>query len=40
VAERCPHVRHVAIEGAGHYVHDDAPEAFHGTVRIFLEAQP
>jgi esterase len=40
VAERCPQVRHVAIEGAGHYVHDDAPEAFQGTVRAFLDAQP
>lgn len=39
VAARCPNVRHVAVEGAGHYVHDDQPEAFHGLVRSFLQEQ-
>ncbi len=39
VAQRCPQVRHVAIDSAGHYVHDDQPEAFHATVRAFLQEQ-
>ena len=39
VAARCAHVRHIAIAGAGHYVHDDQPEAFHATVRAFLQEQ-
>ncbi len=39
VAQRCPHVRHIAIDGAGHYVHDDQPEAFQAAVRAFLQEQ-
>lgn len=39
VGARCPTVRHIAIDGAGHYVHDDQPEAFHAALRSFLEEQ-
>jgi len=34
---RCANLRHVALAGAGHYVHDDAPEEFIATVSQFLE---
>lgn len=36
MAEANPHVRWVEIADAGHYVHDDQPEAFHRVVRAFL----
>lgn len=39
MAERLPKLTHVPVEGAGHYVHDDAPEFFNATVRRFLDAQ-
>lgn len=31
-----PRIQDAVIEGAGHYVHDDQPEAFHQVVRTFL----
>ncbi len=31
-------VRYVRIEGAGHLVHDDAPERYRGAVETFLES--
>ena len=36
MAERQPRLRWQEIAGAGHYVHDDAPEAFLAAVRRFL----
>ena len=36
MADANPHVRWVEIADAGHYVHDDQPEAFHRVVRSFL----
>jgi pimeloyl-ACP methyl ester carboxylesterase len=33
-----PRIRHVAIDGAGHYVHDDQPEVFSRDVWAFLSA--
>ena len=38
MALRCPQLQVVAIPGAGHYVHDDQPEAFAAAVRAFLAA--
>lgn len=37
---RCANLQHIALAGAGHYVHDDAPEEFIAAVRKFLEAAP
>ena len=34
---RCPTVEHVAVDGAGHYIHDDQPEFFNRSVRAFLD---
>lgn len=31
-----PRIQAVAIDGAGHYIHDDQPEIFNGHVRSFL----
>jgi len=39
MAQRCRNLAHVAVAGAGHYVHDDAPEIFLTAVRTFLEQQ-
>lgn len=39
VAQQCPNVQLKAIAGAGHYVHDDAPDAFEAAVRGFLAGQ-
>ncbi|WP_079053726.1 alpha/beta fold hydrolase [Streptomyces graminilatus] len=36
MAARNPRVRAVEIPGAGHYVHDDAPDAFHHQIAQFL----
>ncbi|WP_431877151.1 alpha/beta fold hydrolase [Amycolatopsis sacchari] len=36
LAARVPKGRHVVVEGAGHVVHDDAPEAYRGAVEAFL----
>ncbi|MFI0822047.1 alpha/beta fold hydrolase [Streptomyces sp. NPDC021098] len=33
---RNPRVRTVEMPGAGHYVHDDAPDAFHHHLELFL----
>ncbi len=35
-----PRITGVEIEGAAHYVHDDAPQAFNEAVRSFLLQQP
>ncbi|GAC46933.1 putative hydrolase [Gordonia aichiensis NBRC 108223] len=34
------HATHLRISGAGHLVHDDAPEVFRGAVEAFLSALP
>lgn len=36
LASRAPQGKHVVIEGAGHVVHDDAPDAYRGAVEAFL----
>ncbi|MEZ5658018.1 MAG: alpha/beta hydrolase [Burkholderiaceae bacterium] len=36
---RCPALERVDVPGAGHYVHDDAPQAFHAALIEFLERQ-
>lgn len=38
MAARLPRLQHHPVAGAGHYIHDDAPEEFITTVRRFLEA--
>lgn len=37
MVERNPHIRDVAVPGASHYVHDDAPDSFNAHVRDFVE---
>jgi len=37
MVERNPNIREVAIAGASHYVHDDAPAVFNTHVRAFVE---
>ncbi len=37
--QRCPRLERVDVPGAGHYVHDDAPEFFNQALRRFLTAQ-
>ena len=36
--QRCRSLREFAVPGAGHYVHDDAPQVFIAAVRDFLNA--
>lgn len=36
LAARVPDGRHVLVPGAGHVVHDDAPESYRGAVEAFL----
>ncbi|KAA9152408.1 alpha/beta hydrolase [Amycolatopsis acidicola] len=36
LAARVPDGRHVVVEGAGHVVHDDAPDEYRGAVEAFL----
>ncbi|GAB2957817.1 alpha/beta hydrolase [Amycolatopsis acidiphila] len=38
LASRVAQGHHVVIEGAGHVVHDDAPEQYRGAVEAFLSA--
>ncbi|HWC82028.1 MAG TPA: alpha/beta hydrolase [Pseudonocardiaceae bacterium] len=38
LARRMPHGQHVLAPGAGHVVHDDAPEFYRGAVEAFLSA--
>ena len=38
MAERNPHIRDVAVAGASHYVHDDAPAVFNAHVRAFVDS--
>ena len=35
-----PHATYIVAEGAGHLIHDDAPEFFRGAVEAFLSALP
>jgi pimeloyl-ACP methyl ester carboxylesterase len=37
MTERNPHIREIAVAGASHYVHDDAPAVFNALVRAFVE---
>ena len=34
------HSAHIQVNGAGHLIHDDAPEVFRGAVEAFLSALP
>ena len=36
LAARVPDGRHIVVEGAGHLVHDDAPQEYRGAVEAFL----
>ncbi|MFT4201220.1 alpha/beta fold hydrolase [Gordonia sp. (in: high G+C Gram-positive bacteria)] len=38
MAQRNPVAQHVVADGAGHLVHDDAPEFFRGALEAFLSA--
>ncbi|MFT3901096.1 MAG: alpha/beta hydrolase [Gordonia sp. (in: high G+C Gram-positive bacteria)] len=40
MAVRNANAQHVVADGAGHLVHDDAPEFFRGAVEAFLSALP
>ncbi|OZM71025.1 alpha/beta hydrolase [Amycolatopsis antarctica] len=40
LAARVPGGRHLVVEGAGHVVHDDAPQEYRGAVEAFLAALP
>ncbi len=39
MAQRNPHSTYLRVAGAGHLVHDDAPEVFRGAVEAFLSMQ-
>ncbi|MFC0314621.1 alpha/beta fold hydrolase [Gordonia phosphorivorans] len=36
MAQRNPHAAYLSVPGAGHLIHDDAPEVFRGAVEAFL----
>jgi pimeloyl-ACP methyl ester carboxylesterase len=38
MVERNPNIREIAVAGASHYVHDDAPASFNAQVRSFVES--
>ncbi|MTD57930.1 alpha/beta fold hydrolase [Amycolatopsis pithecellobii] len=38
LAARVPDGRHLVVEGAGHFVHGDAPDEYRGAVEAFLSA--
>ncbi len=38
MARRNPRARHLVVPGAGHLIHDDAPEFFRGAVEAFLSS--
>ncbi|MFT3716081.1 MAG: alpha/beta hydrolase [Gordonia sp. (in: high G+C Gram-positive bacteria)] len=40
MADRNPHARYLRVPGAGHLVHDDAPDTYRGAVEAFLAARP
>lgn len=40
MVRRNPRIRQVQIDGAGHYVHDDRPDAFLAAVRAFYDDLP